>query len=66
MLLYRKSCLVASALMLSFSLAACEKQGGEGAAERAGTQVDKAVDQAGQALDKAKQSVVEAGKEVAK
>ena len=32
---FKKSCLMVTAILLGFSLAACEKKGGEGTAERA-------------------------------
>ena len=44
MSIYRKGGLIVSAVLLSLNLAACEKKDGEGTAERAGKQVDKAVD----------------------
>lgn len=57
MSIYRKGGLIVSAVLLSLNLAACEKKGGEGTAERAGKQVDKAVDSvkqtAKEAADKA-------------
>ena len=57
MSIYRKGALIISAILLSLNLAACEKKGGEGTAERAGKQVDKAVDSvkqtAKEAADKA-------------
>jgi hypothetical protein len=57
MTIYRKGGLIASAILLSLNMAACEKKGGEGTAERAGKQVDKAVDSvkqgAKEAADKA-------------
>jgi hypothetical protein len=59
---YKKSCLMVTAILLAFSLLACEKKGGEGPAERAGKEVDKAMEKAGQALDKATESVKEAAK----
>jgi hypothetical protein len=62
MSIYRKSCLMASVVLLGLNLAGCEKKGDEGPAERAGKQVDKAVDQVGQAVDKAKDSVKETTK----
>jgi hypothetical protein len=62
---YKKSCLLVTAVLLGFSLAACEKKGGEGPAERAGKEVDKAMDQAGQAVDKAAETVKDAAKDAA-
>lgn len=57
MSIYRKGGLLVSAVLLSLNLAACEKKDGEGTAERAGKQVDKAVDSvkqtAKEAADKA-------------
>ena len=57
MSIYRKGGLIVSAVLLSLNLAACEKKDGEGTAERAGKQVDKAVDSvketAKEAADKA-------------
>jgi len=58
-------CLTLAAALLALSLAACEKQDGEGPAERAGKQVDKAVEQAGQTMDKAAESVKEGAQELA-
>ena len=46
----RIRCLMIGAALLAFTLVACEKKDGEGPAERAGKQVDKAVEQAGQKL----------------
>ena len=67
MVVNRKSCLKASALLLVIlGLAACEKKGGEGPAETAGKKIDQAVEQAGQAMDKAKESVKETAKEAVK
>jgi hypothetical protein len=60
---HKKSCLMATAILLGFNLAACEKKGGEGPAERAGKEIDKAMDQAGQAIDKAKEAVKETAKD---
>ena len=60
---YKKSCLMVTAILLGFSLAGCEKKAGEGPAERAGKEVDKAMDQAGQAIDKAKEAVKETAKD---
>jgi hypothetical protein len=65
MSVYKKSCLVVTAMLLGFSLAACEKKGGEGPAERAGKEVDKAMEKAGQAMEKATESVKEAAKDAA-
>jgi hypothetical protein len=60
---YKKSWLMVIAILLGFSLAGCEKKAGEGPAERAGKEVDKAMDQAGQAIDKAKEAVKETAKD---
>ena len=60
---YKKSCLMVTAILLGFSLAACEKKGGEGPAERAGKEVDKAMEKAGQAMDKAADAVKETAKD---
>ena len=60
---YKKSCLMVTAILLGFSLAGCEKKAGEGPAERAGKEVDKAMDKAGQAMDKATESVKETAKD---
>src|SRR5215510_14150198 len=60
---YKKSCLIITAILLGFSLSACEKKAGEGPAERAGKEVDKAMDKAGQAMDKAADAVKEATKD---
>ena len=60
----RKSCLMGSVLfVVTLSLAGCEKKGEEGPAERAGKEVDKAMEQAGRALDKAQDSIKETTKE---
>ena len=53
MTIYRKGGLIVSAVLLSLNLAACEKKGGEGTAERAGKQVDKAVDSVKQSAKEA-------------
>ena len=64
MLFCRKSCLMGSVLfVVTLSLAGCEKKGEEGPAERAGKEVDKAMEQAGRALDKAQDSIKETTKE---
>ena len=63
MSIYRKSCLMVTAILLGFSLAGCEKKAGEGPAERAGKEVDKAMDKAGQAMEKATEAVKEAAKD---
>jgi hypothetical protein len=60
---FKKSCRMVTAILLGFSLAACEKKGGEGTAERAGKEVDKAMEKAGQAMDKAADAVKEAAKD---
>ena len=60
---YKKSCLMVTAILLGFSLSACEKKAGEGPAERAGKEVDKAMEKAGQAMDKAADAVKEATKD---
>jgi hypothetical protein len=60
---YKKGCLMVTAILLGFSLAGCEKKAGEGPAERAGKEVDKAMDKAGQAMDKATESVKETAKD---
>ena len=62
---YKKSCLMVTAILLGFSLAACEKKGGEGTAERAGKQVDKAVEETGKAIGQATETVKEAAKATA-
>ena len=66
MSIYRKSCLMVTAILLGFSLGACGKKGEEGPAERAGKEVDKAMEKAGQAVDKAKETVKEAASEAGK
>ncbi len=67
MFFWRKSCLMGSVLfVVTLSLAGCEKKGEEGPAERAGKQVDKAIEQTGQALDKAQEGIKETAKEVVK
>ena len=63
MSIYRKSCLMVTAILLGFSLAGCEKKAGEGPAERAGKEVDKAMEKAGQAMEKATEAVKEAAKD---
>jgi hypothetical protein len=65
MSIYKKSCLVFAAIMLGISLTACEKKAGEGPAERAGKEVDKAMEKAGQAMEKATDAVKEAAKDAA-
>jgi hypothetical protein len=50
--------------MLVVGLAACEKK--EGPAERAGKEVDKAVQSAGQQLEKAGQQIQDAAKDAKK
>jgi hypothetical protein len=66
MTIFRKSCLMVTAILLGFSLTACEKKAGEGPAERAGKEVDKAMEKAGQAMDKAADAVKEAAKDATK
>lgn len=63
---YKKGCLMVTAVLLGFSLAACEKKAGEGPAERAGKEVDKAMDKTGQAMEKAADTVKEAAKDAEK
>jgi hypothetical protein len=60
---YKKGCLMVTAILLGFSLAGCGKKAGEGPAERAGKEVDKAMDKAGQAMDKATDAVKEVAKD---
>ena len=62
---YKKGCLMVTAILLGFSLAGCGKKAGEGPAERAGKEVDKAMDKAGQAMDKATDAVKEVAKDAA-
>ena len=62
---YRKSSMLLTAVLLGFSLIACEKKAGEGPAERAGKEVDKAIGKAGQAMEKAADSVKDTAKEAA-
>jgi hypothetical protein len=68
MSVYLKGGLVIGAVLLGLNLAACEKKGGEGAAERAGKQIDKAVDSvkqtAKEAADKAGTVASDAAKKV--
>ena len=68
MSIYRKGGLIITAILLSLNLAACEKKGGEGTAERAGKQIDKAVDSvketAKEAADKAGTVASDAAKTV--
>jgi hypothetical protein len=67
MFLDRKRCLLGSALLLAtLSVGACEKKADEGPAERAGKQIDKAVDQAGQAMDKAAGNIKDTAKAAVK
>jgi hypothetical protein len=66
MSIYGKSCLMVTAILLGFSLTACEKKAGEGPAERAGKEVDKAMEKAGQAVEKATEAVKEAAKDAEK
>jgi hypothetical protein len=63
MSIYRQSCLAVAAVLLGLSLAACEKKAGEGPAERAGKEVDKAMEKAGQAMEKATEAVKEVAKD---
>ncbi|HSE89338.1 MAG TPA: hypothetical protein VLJ79_24210 [Candidatus Binatia bacterium] len=63
---YKKGCLMVTAVFLGFSLAACEKKAGEGPAERAGKEVDKAMEKTGQAMEKAADAVKEAAKDAEK
>jgi len=63
---YKESCLMVAAIFLGLSLGACGKQGGEGPAERAGKEVDKAMEKAGQAMDKAADAVKEAAQDATK
>jgi hypothetical protein len=61
----RRSIAAALALaILTVGLSACEKK--EGPAERAGKEVDKAVDTAGQKLEQAGQSIQDAAKDAKK
>jgi len=58
---------IAAALAISIvmvGLSACEKK--EGPAERAGKEIDKAVDSAGQKLEKAGQDIQDAAKDAKK
>lgn len=58
---------IAAGLAMSifvFGLSACEKK--EGPAERAGKEIDKAVESAGQQLDKAGQPIQDAAKDARK
>lgn len=68
MTIYRKGGLIVSAVLLSLNLAACEKKDGEGTAERAGKQIDKAVDSvkqtAKEAADKAETVARDTAKKV--
>jgi hypothetical protein len=54
-----------AAIFLAFSVGACSKEGGEGPAERAGKEVDKAMEKAGEAMEKATDAVKEAAKDAA-
>jgi hypothetical protein len=53
-------------LLLAGSLAACKKEGGEGPAERAGKQIDKAMEKAGQEMEKAGDKIKEKVKDATK
>jgi hypothetical protein len=68
MSIYRNGGLIISAILLSLNLTACEKKDGEGTAERAGKEVDKAVDSvkqtAKEAADKAGTVASDAAKKV--
>jgi hypothetical protein len=55
--LIRRALMSSVLVLVILSLAAYEKKCEEGPAERAGKQVDKAMDQAGQAMDKAKDTI---------
>ena len=66
MSIYKKSCLMVAAILLGFSLGGCGKKDGEGPAERAGKEVDKAMEKAGQAMEKAADAVKEAAKDAEK
>ena len=57
-------CAVFALSVLVLGLSACEKK--EGPMERAGKQVDKAVDSAGQQVEKAGQKIQEAAKDAKK
>jgi hypothetical protein len=61
----KKLCLAVAALLLGFSLVACGKTGEEGPAERAGKEIDKAMEKAGQAMDRAADAVKEVAKDAA-
>jgi hypothetical protein len=66
MAIYKKSCLMVATVLLGFSLGGCSKEGGEGPAERAGKEVDKAMEKASQAMEKATETVKEVAKDAAK
>jgi hypothetical protein len=55
--------LVIAGLLLAGNLAACKKEGGEGPTERAGKQIDKAMEKAGQEMEKAGGKIKEAVKD---
>jgi hypothetical protein len=57
-------CAVVALSVLVLGLSACEKK--EGPMERAGKQVDKAVDSAGQQVEKAGQKIQDAAKDAKK
>ncbi|HXV84539.1 MAG TPA: hypothetical protein VEG60_32215 [Candidatus Binatia bacterium] len=65
MSVYKKGCLMFAAIFLGLTLGACGKEGGEGPAERAGKEVDKAMEKAGEAMEKAADAVKEAAKDAA-
>jgi hypothetical protein len=68
MSIYQKGGLIITAILLSLNLTACGKKDGEGTAERAGKQIDKAVDSvketAKEAADKAGTVASDATKKV--
>ena len=62
MMSFRKISLACSAVLLGFTLVACQK---EGPAEKMGKEVDKAAEKTGQAMEKAADSVKDTTKEAA-
>lgn len=60
----RKSGRLVTVAFLMFALTACQRE--EGAAEKAGKEIDKAIKEAGQAMEKTADSVREATKKDSK
>jgi len=63
-MLSRRRFMASAVLMGLLSAAACDKKDGEGPAERAGKEIDKAVEQARPAVEKAKDAAKATANEV--